>query len=57
MCHFIPADGLPLNLKFPSIEEVMGEKEEEEELPEINIEEILAMSERNARIAAEKTHY
>ena len=54
MCHFIPADGLPLNLKFPSIEEVMGEKEEEEELPEISIEEILAMSERNAKIAAEK---
>ena len=31
----------------------MGEEEEEEQ-PEISVEEILAMSERNAEIAAEK---
>lgn len=52
MCHFFPEDGLTLTLKFPSLKEVMGEENEEE--PEISVEEILAMSEKNAEIAAEK---
>lgn len=52
MCHFFPEEGLTLTLKFPSLKEVMGEEEEEQ--PEISVEEILAMSERNAEIAAEK---
>ena len=52
MCHFFPEDGLTLTIKFPSLKEVMGEEKEEE--PEISVEEILAMSEMNAEIAAEK---
>ena len=53
MCHFFPEDGLTLTLKFPSLKEVMGEEEEVEE-PEISVEEILAMNEKTAEIAAEK---
>ena len=53
MCHFFPEDGLTLTLKFPSLKEVMGEEEEVEE-PEVSVEEILAMNEKTAEIAAEK---
>ena len=53
MSHFFPEDGLTLTLKFPSLKEVMGEEEEVEE-PEISVEEILAMNEKTAEIAAEK---
>ena len=52
MCHFFPEDGLTLTLKFPSLKEVMGEEEVEE--PEVSVEEILAMNEKTAEIAAEK---
>ena len=53
MCHFFPEDGLTLTLKFPSLKEVMGEEKEEE--PEVNVEELLAMSEKTAEIAASIT--
>ena len=53
MCHFFPEDGLTLTFKFPSLKEVMGEENEEEQ-PEVNVEELLAMSEKTAEIAAEK---
>ena len=48
-----PKDGLTLTIRFSTLDEIMS-KEEEENMPEISIDEFLAMSEKNAEIAAEK---
>lgn len=56
LCHLYPEEGIAIGefkLRFSSLSEVLG-KEEVEEEPEISIEEILAMSEKTAQIAAEK---
>ena len=52
ICHVFPEDGLTITLRFSTLKEIMGK--EEEEKPEISVEEILAMSEKTAEIAAEK---
>ena len=52
ICHVFPEDGLTITLRFSTLKEIMGK--EEEEKPEISVEEILAMSEKTAEIAVEK---
>ena len=53
ICYVFPKDGLTLTLRFSTLDEILG-KEEEEDKPEVSVEEILAMSEKTAEIAAEK---
>lgn len=53
ICYVFPKDGLTITLRFSTLDDIMG-KEKEEEKPEVSVEDILAMSEKNADIAAEK---
>ena len=56
LCYIYPAEGISvgtLSLRFSSLSDVMGGEKVEEE-PEVNIEELLAMSEKTAQLAAEK---
>lgn len=56
LCYFFPEDGVKIgdfSLEFASLKDIMG-GEEEEPVPEISVEEMLAMSEKTAQLAAEK---
>ena len=56
LCYVYPEDGIKigsLSLRFSSLSDVMGAEEPEPE-PEISMEEIMAMNEKTAEIAAEK---